>query len=123
MCSRLISKLGYRVETAENGEQLVQMILNDGLPIRKRPAGFIIPKELWFKVIILDNEMPVMTGLETVRLLRSYGYGGTIVGVTGYAMEEDVKAFSAGGCNEIFAKPLEYGQFTRYLQENGLGLD
>ena len=60
--------------------------------------------------------MPVMTGEETIRALRSCGYSGLVVGLTGYAMEEDVNRFKAAGLDAIFSKPLDVAALTKLLQ-------
>lgn len=116
MCSRLIAKLGYNVEVAENGEQCLKMVINDGSGPTNRPKDFKIPEVNFYRAIILDNEMPVMTGPQTVRLLRAYGYTGLVIGLTGYAMEEDVKMFRTEGCDAIFTKPLNLPEMLRILK-------
>ena len=116
MCSRLIAKLGYNVEVAENGEQCLKMVMNDGSGPANRPSDFKIPKENCYRAIILDNEMPVMSGPQTVRVLRSYAYSGLVIGLTGYAMEEDVNKFRAEGCDAIFIKPLNLPEMLQILK-------
>jgi CheY-like chemotaxis protein len=51
--------------------------------------------------------MPKMTGEQTVRELRNREYGGMVIGVTGYAMSEDVERFVTAGCDEVLPKPLD----------------
>lgn len=45
--------------------------------------------------------MPVMDGMTATRLLRERGIVVPIVGVTGNALDEDIRSFVAAGANEI----------------------
>ena len=45
--------------------------------------------------------MPVMDGMTTTRLLRERGITVPIVGVTGNALDEDIRSFVEAGANEI----------------------
>jgi len=67
MMSRLLTRLGCNVSTAENGEIALEMVLGGGR----------------FAVVFLDNQMPVMSGLEMVSKLREIGRDDFVVGVTG----------------------------------------
>lgn len=45
--------------------------------------------------------MPVMDGMTATRLLRERGITVPIVGVTGNALDEDIRSFVEAGANEI----------------------
>eukprot|EP01041_Mallomonas_annulata_P011527 gene11527-24115_t len=60
-----------------------------------------------YQVIFMDNTMPNMTGVEATEQIRALGYSNLIVGVTGNAMEDDVKTFLRAGADMIFTKPLK----------------
>eukprot|EP01041_Mallomonas_annulata_P000159 gene159-267_t len=60
-----------------------------------------------YEVIFMDNTMPNMTGVEATVAIRKLGYSNLIIGVTGNAMEDDVKAFLRAGADMIFAKPFK----------------
>ena len=94
LMSRMLSRLGCRVSTAENGEIALELIL--GMRTRATPtseetgsAGLTAEgagggaHEYKYGVIFLDNQMPVMSGLETVAKLRELGRRDLVVGVTG----------------------------------------
>jgi CheY-like chemotaxis protein len=66
-------------------------------------------------IIILDFYMPIMDGPEAARRLRSMGYNGIIIGVTGNGNESDVELFRQSGVNEILMKPLHMDKFWSIL--------
>ena len=66
-------------------------------------------------VILMDNRMPRKDGLQTTRELRGLGYRGIIIGVTGDAQEEDMKAFKAAGADNVLSKPITFRQLESCL--------
>ncbi len=63
-----------------------------------------------FDVLLIDEEMPRMTGLQATRAVREREAGTTrhqfIVGISGHAEEEDEKRFRDGGMDALLAKPV-----------------
>jgi CheY-like chemotaxis protein len=64
LLSLLLNQRGYQVEAAANGATAWEMVARD--PGR-------------FDVVITDNQMPGMSGVELVQKLRANGFGGRIV--------------------------------------------
>lgn len=58
-------------------------------------------------VVLLDKEMPECDGLSAAKLMRSLGFRGLIVGVTGTSSADDVRAFEDAGADQIFMKPIQ----------------
>lgn len=99
LMSRMLTRVGCKVSTAENGEIALEMTL--GMGNRQTPSseetgsaglsaeGSIVGRasmgldEYKYSVIFLDNQMPVMSGLEMVAKLRELGRRDFVVGVTG----------------------------------------
>jgi CheY-like chemotaxis protein len=81
--SRLLTRLGCMVSTAENGEIALEMVLSGS-------GGR-------FAVVFLDNQMPVMSGLTMVAKLRKAGRNDFVVGVTGNALLLDQEEYLAAG--------------------------
>jgi CheY-like chemotaxis protein len=81
MMSRLLTRLGCNVTTAENGEIALEMVLGGGR----------------FAVVFLDNQMPVMSGLSMVTKLREAGRKDFVVGVTGNALLLDQEEYLEAG--------------------------
>jgi CheY-like chemotaxis protein len=96
LMKRLLTRLGCSVATAENGALALEMILGGAIdqtvpasptdgsvygPIVKEPRWY--SGEMKYAVIFLDNQMPVLSGLNTVRRLRELNRREFVVGVTG----------------------------------------
>lgn len=71
LMTRMLTRLGCEVETAENGQLALDILLGDDT--LDRPPRF-------FDMISLDNAMPVMTGQNAVRRLRNVGRKDFVVG-------------------------------------------
>jgi len=69
-----------------------------------------------FDAIFMDNVMINMNGLEATRNIRSVGYSGVIVAVSGNVLHEDVKAFLEAGADYFVGKPLDRAQIHVVLQ-------
>src|SRR3984957_14206550 len=63
-----------------------------------------------FDVLLVDEEMPHMTGLQATRAIRERETGTTrhqiIIGISGHVTEEDEQRFRDGGMDAILAKPV-----------------
>jgi osomolarity two-component system, sensor histidine kinase SLN1 len=87
MMTRLLTRLGCKVSTAENGEIALEMVLR-GYNGR-------------FAVVFLDNQMPVMSGLSMVAKLRRAGRKDFVVGVTGNALLSDQEEYLEAGVDRF----------------------
>lgn len=101
MLCMLLKKKQIKCETAENGQIALDKVLVD------------LDR---FKLIVLDNLMPVMTGLEAAKKLREAGYGYIIVGLTGNILEDDIAEFIAAGADIVLSKPLQVDVLDRILK-------
>ncbi|KAJ1631153.1 hypothetical protein T492DRAFT_1144142 [Pavlovales sp. CCMP2436] len=82
---RVVKKLGVPYDVAVNGAEAVRLILEE-----KRK----------YALVLMDNQMPVLTGEIATRTLRAGGFEGVIVGMTGDphgCFERD--EFEAAGLN------------------------
>ncbi|CAH6782622.1 Histidine kinase [Vibrio chagasii] len=60
-----------------------------------------------FNLVIIDNHMPKMNGVETVKKIREAGYKDVIIiGWTADIMQTSTHAFIKAGANEVLTKPL-----------------
>jgi len=105
MLKRALEIRGYRVLEAENGRQALE------LTRQHKPH-----------LIIVDLNMPILDGLETikyVRLMKGASEQVPIVAITAfdvYGMEE---AASEAGCNEYISKPFDLDYLEKVMK--GLG--
>ncbi|KAH9930211.1 uncharacterized protein B0H18DRAFT_1116910 [Fomitopsis serialis] len=107
-----------KVATAENGEIALEMIL--GMGQRATPSeedtgsvglsvdGLLLgaSDEYRYAVIFLDNQMPVLSGLDLVTKLRELGRKDFVVGVTGNALLTDQQEYLEAGADYVLTKPV-----------------
>ncbi len=86
LMTRMLARLGCKVNTAENGEAALEMLLSD---CNGR-----------FAVVFLDNQMPVMSGLSMIGKLRQAGRSDFVVGVTGNALLSDQEEYLEAGVDK-----------------------
>jgi signal transduction histidine kinase/ActR/RegA family two-component response regulator len=88
---RLLGLSGLTVETVGDGQSAVDRITHD-------PT---------YDAILLDVQMPVLSGLEAAQRIRALGYSGPMIAMTAHAFAEDVRAALEAGMNEHIAKPID----------------
>ena len=66
-------------------------------------------------IIFMDNVMPIMNGLEATTKIRSLGYTGPIVGVTGNCLPEQIDEFLGHGASIIIQKPITLESFRKVV--------
>ena len=97
LCRLLKDRCGV-VHEAENGQVAVDMVIE------------AMTEDRGYHIVLMDYQMPVMDGPTACRRIRSLGYLGIILGVTGNAMPEDIQHFIAHGANKVFPKPFDITQ-------------
>ena len=114
LMSRMLTRLGCKVTTAENGEIALDLILNPG-KTHDTPSsedtgsgglsldGVVtgsMSDECRYAVVFLDNQMPVLSGLDAVARLRAMGRKDFVVGVTGNALLSDQQEYLEAGVDQ-----------------------
>ncbi|KZT58102.1 hypothetical protein CALCODRAFT_468890 [Calocera cornea HHB12733] len=107
LMTRMLNRLGCVVETAEDGQEALDILL--GSAEANRPAQL-------FDMISLDNAMPVLSGEEAVRRLRSEGRGDLVIGCTGNALQQDQSAYVSAGADKVLTKPIMLKDLKAMLQ-------
>ena len=107
LIKRMLEKCGLKVTVVANGQEAVECAS---------------ASRLYFDLILMDMQMPVMDGIEATKMLRSKGCNTPIVAVTANVMSKHKQAFSEAGCDNFLGKPIE-SELTRvlasYLMEQG----
>lgn len=102
LLSMLLRKMGAEVDIAENGEVAVQLAQKNH-----------------YDLIFMDMQMPLLSGVDATRLLRSQNYDQPIVALTANATNEDKMKCVDAGCNDFLTKPTPreklYDMTSRYL--------
>lgn len=91
MLSRRLIRKGFRVITAEDGKQSIE------LAIRERPD-----------VILMDLSLPVMDGWEATRMLKlaEETKNTPVIALTAHAMARDQEEAFRAGCDDFDTKPV-----------------
>lgn len=110
LMNRMLSRLGCDVSTAENGQVALELITGDGRTLKSEDCEQVnlspvttTPREAHespnprYELIFLDNQMPVLSGLELVTKLREMGRSELVVGVTGNALLSDQEEYREAG--------------------------
>jgi|GEM_PF-2496919 len=97
-----LTKMGAQVTQAENGAVAVMHALNNN-----------------FDLILMDMQMPVLSGIDAIRQLRGSGYKQPIIALTANATNEDRRQCLDAGCNNFLTKPVTrerlYQMLAQYL--------
>lgn len=122
LMTRLLTRLGCIVTTAENGLKALEILLG----VTFTPSEIATPSTVmpstpgtvnnvhdpisnqprFFDVVFLDNQMPQMSGLETIARLRAVGREDLVVGVTGNALIRDQDEYLTAGADHVLIKPV-----------------
>ena len=70
-----------------------------------------------FDLVLMDVEMPSMTGIEATRILRGRGYSGRIVALTAHALADDTRSCRAAGMDDVLTKPVSVAQLLGVLRD------
>ncbi|KAF8580300.1 hypothetical protein K439DRAFT_1637119 [Ramaria rubella] len=123
LMSRLLVRLGCHASTAENGLIALEQIMSTPPPtLRSAKDPPLTMEEAWaeedsrFSVVFLDNQMPIMSGLGTIRNMRDAGRQDLVVGVTGNALISDQKEYLDAGADHVLTKPVKEGSLKTMLE-------
>jgi PAS domain S-box-containing protein len=89
----ILNRCGYQLTVVENGEQAVEV--------------FTTTPDM-FDMILMDIQMPVMSGVEATRIIRARGFENVpIIAMTAQSMKGDRERFLEAGMNDYIAKPIK----------------
>ncbi len=110
LITTMLEKMGLTVTGASNGQAAVEAFLVDD-----------------FDLILLDIQMPVMDGLETLDMLNSLNNDIPVIALTANAMKHEVEEYFRKGFDEHLSKPIERKPFvekiSRFLGQSGNHID
>lgn len=96
-----LKKFGAAVYEAENGEAAIKMI-------RKHSE---------IQVVFMDIQMPVLSGIETTKILRKENFSGLIIACTANNDPENFKEYQRIGMNDILVKPFKRKNIENMLDK------
>ena len=92
---RLLAKQGHEAVVVGDGRQALDALEGGG-----------------FDLVLMDVQMPVLDGLEAMRLLRERerrsGEHVSVIAMTAHAMRGDRERCLEGGCDDYVAKPMRF---------------
>jgi DNA-binding response OmpR family regulator len=93
---------GHEIEVVPDGEQAL-------LKLKAEPRAF--------DVLITDNNMPRMTGLELVRRLRDTAFSGKILVLSAHLSRDNRALYSELGVDEMMAKPFDLYELRDVIRQ------
>jgi len=101
MLSRRLTRLGYDIVSAEDGEQGVAM------------AGSEHPD-----LIVMDMSLPVLDGWEATRRLKAAPetMGIPVIALTAHAMASDREKALEAGCDDYDTKPVDIDRLKTKIE-------
>ena len=107
IATMLLSEYGFIVDTAVNGKEALEKIA------ASKPG--------YYRLILMDIQMPVMNGYEATRAIRALKNPQLaaipIIAMTANAFSEDVQDALNAGMNGHIAKPLDVEKMLATMAE------
>ena len=99
---RVLNKLGYKAEIANNGIEAVEMFNSSS-----------------YDIILMDMQMPEMDGLEATTVIRASSKGKQphIVAMTANALTEDREKCLLAGMDDYISKPIKIQELINILEK------
>lgn len=88
-------------------------------PLYSGTACSCTEEEACADILITDNQMPVMSGLQFIRRQYERGCKGIVNNkavVSGYLSPEELEQIRNMGC-KVFSKPVKWGEMLLWLEE------
>jgi two-component system, sensor histidine kinase len=92
----ILKKWGCSIEMAENGKESLQKI-----------------KECSYDLVLMDLQMPVMSGIDATLAIRRKGYTMPIVALTAHAMKEVSEQCESSGFSGFISKPIRMDKLVQ----------
>ncbi|MEL7451101.1 MAG: response regulator, partial [Pseudomonadota bacterium] len=97
----MLSRAGYDIMLATNGEQAVQLALDEAPD-----------------VILMDVNMPKLDGLSATRKLRERGFEPPVIALTASSDAQHRRRALAAGCDDYITKPLQMPELISALERH-----
>lgn len=109
-------------EDEESNYKYLELLLkNKGLNLLHAIDGKetieIFKKRKDIDLILMDIKMPVLNGIEAIKLIRQLNPDIPIIAQTAYAMQEDKELILQSGCNNYLSKPIKTNELINMLNQ------
>jgi CheY-like chemotaxis protein/HPt (histidine-containing phosphotransfer) domain-containing protein len=92
---------GLTIDTALSGSEAIRKIEGGGE----------------YDIVFMDHMMPVMDGIEAVKIIRAKGYTRPIVALTANAVAGQLEVFMANGFDGFISKPIDIRELNASLNK------
>ncbi len=99
LLTRILASTGAKVSVADNGEVGIQLALD------QQPD-----------VILMDVQMPVLSGIDATIRLRTMGFRKAIVALTAHALKGDREHCLDAGCSAYLTKPVHRSELISTIR-------
>lgn len=104
LAESLLTQRGHTVKAVENGQEAIEALAREP-----------------FDAVFMDVQMPVMSGEEATRRIRSGELPGVdaaipVIALTAHALKGDRERFLAKGMDDYLAKPIDLEQLDQALE-------
>jgi|GEM_PF-571923 len=96
----ILKRVNINAEVANNGKEAVTIFLS---------------KPNHFNIILMDLQMPVMSGYEAATIIREHDKNIPIIALTAAAMVEDREKVLSVGMNDHLAKPIDSNEMLQTI--------
>ena len=93
-----LNEKGYQIDSCTNGSDALDKISNNR-----------------FDVILLDENMPGISGIEATKIIRTFDKELTIFALTAVTLEDKMHEFDEAGFDDIISKPFKQEDFEKKL--------
>ena len=104
LVKKILEFQNFEITAVKNGEQVLQLLQKDH-----------------FDIILLDINMPVMDGMESVKAIRALADKDKskvpVVAITGNARNYSEEEFKEAGFNEVLMKPLNFDKLVLVVKD------
>lgn len=100
LLKRMLEGAGATISLAGNGEEGLQAALAES-----------------YDVVLMDVQMPIKDGCQTVKELRAFGYKGLVVALTANAMLDEQKRCLEAGFDIHLSKPMRRMELIQNLRQ------
>ena len=105
MIRKMLERLGHFVEEADDGDIAVERFQNS------------LKAEKYFDLILMDSQMPRMSGPEAASIIRQLGFTGFIAALTGNALKGDIEEYKRMGADTVLLKPIDSKVLDSLIEE------
>ena len=100
LASKILTKMGHKVETAQSGFEAISK-----------------SSENYYDIIFMDMQMPEMSGTEATKIIREKKNNTPIIALTANAFESDRKLCLDSGMNDFSTKPFKRKEIHELIQK------